>query len=67
MYGYLYAHMYTTYMQCLWRPEESVEFPETRVEYFCELSCGFWDLNPGTRPDELVTELSLQYPHSGMY
>jgi hypothetical protein len=35
-----------TCVQCPWRPEEGVRFPELEFTDGCELLCGCWGLNP---------------------
>lgn len=35
----------TTFMQWLWRPEDGIKSPETRVTDSCEPPYGCWELN----------------------
>lgn len=47
---------------CLGRSEEGVGFPGNGVMGSCKLSFGFWKLNPGPQPQQvlLTAKLSLQ-------
>ena len=48
----------------LWRSEEDIRYPGARVMYYCEMSCGCWESNPGPlqKQELLTTETSLQTP-----
>ena len=55
--------MCTVCIQCGRRPEEDVKFPATGVTDDSELSCGYWELNPGPLEEQfllLTTEPLLQ-------
>lgn len=32
--------------KCLWKPAEGVRSPGAIITDFCELPCGYWELNP---------------------
>lgn len=49
-------------IQCLWSPEEGVGAPGTLIDGY-ELSCGFWEKNPGpleVKPVFLTARPSLK-------
>jgi hypothetical protein len=59
---YFRVCMWTTCVQCPWRPEEAITCPGTGVIGGCEPLCRRWESNPGPvleQPVFLTTEPSL--------
>ena len=51
---YLYVYMCTVFMQCPWKPESDVRYPEIGVTEYCETPYRCWELSSGLLEEQLV-------------